>query len=315
MKENFAGVYFKANRAFKNDALIPTLDPSLMLCGVSEAQFLAIVDYLENQKLPDGILRPRKSITSDFDRFTGYLCNGPEKGRDINNFQSATGGSLDGEVLWKWFLKREIDILSSSLQVLLPVGGVDTSSSILSTPISHVVNIKRGKGGRLEVFGSNTYTIKDYLRVTLKLTWDGESNSWWKLLGEGESYVDIKQGMTLALSPFGITLQEDEDSTIKSDKESLFTCGDTSMLNKMKTKSSLDDDDTMTRPDGGKKEKKVKDVKKCKADEVRVEGKGESRIKVASMAMVVGKTTTGEDCKTCLKAEGGFCKRHLCQRK
>jgi hypothetical protein len=109
---------------------------------------------------------------------------------------------LDGGKIWNWFVKRERDKYTSML------GGHEDSSETASShgvDASHSVHICQLSANRVEVMGSNTYQIKDFLRVKLKMTFDSKTKSWWKLIkSPDETFSMLSHSISEELKLVGV---------------------------------------------------------------------------------------------------------------
>ena len=100
VRANFAAVQWDANRRVKSDALIATLDPDLMACGLRPAQFQALMEYATEFA---GGKAARRDATANQDLVKHWLLSGPHKGAALSNFQERVRSTVDGAALWSFF--------------------------------------------------------------------------------------------------------------------------------------------------------------------------------------------------------------------
>jgi hypothetical protein len=101
--KNFEALQCCANRWVKSDRLVQTLDPRAMLCGISAAQLLALVQWVEGGD--EGEVK-RKDVQALYRTIEGWLTVPPGHGTTFRKFQKDVKGSSDSSVLRHYFVAR-----------------------------------------------------------------------------------------------------------------------------------------------------------------------------------------------------------------
>ena len=119
--KNFEALQCCANRWVKSDRLVQTLDPREMLCGISAAQLLALVQWVEGGGEGNGGRKDKKAL---YRIIEGWLTVSPGNGKTFHEFQKdvlkirknrpppgdagPAQGSSDSSVLREYFVKRHL---------------------------------------------------------------------------------------------------------------------------------------------------------------------------------------------------------------
>ena len=119
--KNFEALQCCTNRWVKSDRLVQTLDPREMLCGISAAQLLALVQWVEGGGEGNGGRKEKKAL---YRIIEGWLTVSPGNGKTFHEFQKdvlkirknrpppgdagPAQGSSDSSVLREYFVKRHL---------------------------------------------------------------------------------------------------------------------------------------------------------------------------------------------------------------
>ena len=103
--KNFEALQCCANRWVKTDRLVQALDPREMLCGISAAQLLALVQWVEGGGEGDGKSKDRTAL---YRTIEGWLTVSPGQGNTFREFQKDVHGSSDSSVLRSYFVPRQM---------------------------------------------------------------------------------------------------------------------------------------------------------------------------------------------------------------
>ncbi len=203
-RPNFAAVQCVANRAVKNDTILQLLDPVEMQCGIQVEQFVNFIDFTITQAAAIG--KGRSNLQAELSQIESWLLHTPYKGMSWSNFQKMVQGTTSGRELYRFFMKRHIDLLNAHLCLLDPkeeksadanvtAKDVDTppsgSTSRLPESLKEhslpCINLFVTPSSRIECY--NSYAIHNELRDSLQMNWDGKRKCWWKKYNEDLSPI------------------------------------------------------------------------------------------------------------------------------
>jgi hypothetical protein len=163
--ENFEAVQCYANRCVKKVNLVQALDPRKMQCGITAAQLLAMVKYCE--EVAGKLRRTQENYRR---QILEWLTTTPPNGKGFSTFQEDVKRSKDGKVLVEYFVKR-------SLENSRALAGDSLAPLPAPAPSAAQLNVRvcegGGAGGRVELWGSSSYCVKDALR-DLGFIWDAD---------------------------------------------------------------------------------------------------------------------------------------------
>jgi hypothetical protein len=197
-RPNFAAVQCVANRAVKNDTILQLLDPAEMKCGIQVEQFVNFIDFTITQAAAIG--KGRSNLQAELSQIESWLLHTPYKGMSWSNFQKMVQGTTSGRELYRFFMKRHIDLLNAHLCLLDPIEGkiadVNITAKDADTPPSEptrlpeslkefslpCINLLVTPSSRIECY--NSYAIHNELRDSLQMNWDGKRKCWWKKYNE-----------------------------------------------------------------------------------------------------------------------------------
>ena len=212
--KNFEALQCCANRWVKSDRLVQTLDPREMLCGISAAQLLALVQWVEGGGEGDGKIKDRKikDINALYGTIEGWLTVSPGHGNTFREFQKDVHGSSDSSVLRSYFVRKELARL-----LHLCVSGGEPLPAPWPQPSVAAAESPRSRGGHrrrvswppspspaylkvrlcrgiLEVWGKYTYAVKEELK-TLKFRWDSDDGRkcWWRKVDDDQEKEQVQR--------------------------------------------------------------------------------------------------------------------------
>ena len=119
-RPNFAAVQCVANRFIKNDTILQLLDPAEMRCGIQVEQFVNLIDFTITQadNIGGNNGKSRSNLKAELSKVESWLLHTPYRGMPWSNFQKMVNGSTNGKELYRFFMKRDIDILTAHLSLL-----------------------------------------------------------------------------------------------------------------------------------------------------------------------------------------------------
>ena len=190
--KNFEALQCCANRWVKSDRLVQTLDPRAMLCGISAAQLLALVQWGEGGGEGEG---KRKDVKALYRTIEGWLTVSPGDGKTFREFQKDVQGSSDSSVLRHYFVARHLAwVEKACISVPRPQPSVATAESPRSPSPSPAYLKVRVRSGLLEVWGECTYAVKEELKK-LKFRWDSDDGRkcWWQKVDDDQEEEKVKR--------------------------------------------------------------------------------------------------------------------------
>ncbi len=133
-RSNFAAVQCVANRVIKNDTILQLLDPAEMRCGIQVEQFINLIDFTITQADTIGgnngkTRSNRSNLQAELSKVESWLLHTPYRGMSWSNFQKMVNGTTSGKELYRFFIKRDIDILNAHLSLLGPIESEDKDAN------------------------------------------------------------------------------------------------------------------------------------------------------------------------------------------
>ena len=189
---NFEALQHAANRWVKSDNLAQSLDPRDMQCGLSARQLLALVRFVEARASAK-----RKDTRSMLQNIENWITQTLPNGQSFCAFQADVKRGVDGETLfqylygrWSTAMSNLAGIAANPQQQQAPAPsapGEQAAANATGEPPSAAdpgdAQLKvRLRGGRVEVWGDYTYTVKEGLK-SLRFRWDADEGRrcWWRV--------------------------------------------------------------------------------------------------------------------------------------